>query len=68
MAGFGSLAGSGGGISGGTAGPAQSSATSRNVFNVGGNTGIGSSQGVNATLLIVLSVAAISAFFLLSRR
>ena len=40
-------AGAGGGtsVSGGTAGPAKSGITSDSTFNIGGNTGIGSSSG-----------------------
>ena len=59
-------AGGGGGTSlqGGNSGPAKSGITSDNSFNIGGNTGIGSSQGINSTMIAIAAIAVVAIFFL----
>ncbi len=53
--------------SGGAAGPARSGLTSDQSFNVGGNAGIGSSQGINTSMILVGAIAVV-AFLLLKNK
>ncbi len=53
--------------SGGAAGPARSGLTSDQSFNVGGNAGIGSSQGISSATIAIIAVVGFAAVLLLRK-
>jgi len=60
--------GAGYSASGGAAGPSSSGLTSTSTFAIGGNAGIGSSQGINTNMIAIVAVAAVAAYFILKKK
>lgn len=64
------ISGGAGGLSasGGAAGPARSGLTSDQSFNVGGNVGIGSSQGISTGMIAVIAIVGVVALLIFRKR